>query len=67
MTDTITIEIPRNEASTVAYVLDVAARERRTPNGTISRSGKGEHTWTESFRETLSGVAEAIRKATEGA
>lgn len=64
---TVTVEVREDEVHAVAGVLDMLANERRTASGAVSRSGKGEFTYKESFRQTLMSVARALRKGADEA
>lgn len=60
----IDIELDPAVAAAIAGLLYQAAAERRTPSGAISRSGKGDYSWTPNARVALAEVAELFRAAT---
>ena len=59
----VTVTVNENSIAALAGVLDMLAGERRTAAGNISRSGQGEFSYKESFRDELHALAEQLRSA----
>ena len=59
----ITVTVSKDSIDALAGVLDMLAVERRTAAGNVSRSGQGEFSYKEDFRNELHSLATQLRSA----